>query len=297
MSWSPTSRTHDDHLLSIYSKSSPPEKKHYWDHATLVSKGLSSQPIICVYWDQYVSSETKTDSNIGVTHNGSGKTKTNAIIISTEANISLSPRLQDKSQLRIFGSRPPSLFLRASLSRPKADLTPLRPFVTWWSACSKSPKTIPNAPKVKKNPKNLPRCNSRPIFATVATAAGLTVLWFFHHHQLSYLTSRPKSESHKMICAKKKRCWLLSVILSWKTNSPWKLWFHRFPPQPHSFHQSPRLWTILVTKFSIINFVNFNINKWYKTSDIGAFFILAAPVWEVRRESVFSEIISVSGRM
>ena len=150
--------------------------------------------------------------------------------------------------------------------------------------------------KSKKNPKNLPRCNSRPIFATVATAAGLTVLWFFHHHQLSYLTSRPKSESHKMICAKKKRCWLLSVIPSWKKTRP-ELWFHRFPPQPHSFHQSPRLWTILVTKFSIINFVNFNINKWYKTSDIGAFFILAAPVWEVRRESVFSEIISVSGRM
>jgi len=150
------------------------------------------------------------------THNGSGKTKTNAITISTEANISLSPTVQDKSQLRIFGPRPPSLFLRASLSRPKADLTPLRPFVTWWSACSKSPKNL-----LQKSQKNPPKCNSRPIFATVATAAGLTVLWFFHHHQLSYLTSRPKSESHKMICAKKKRCWLLSVIPSWKTSSPW----------------------------------------------------------------------------
>jgi len=170
---------------------------------------------ICFKWDE---NWLKHRSYL-FTHNGSGKTKTNAITISTEANISWSPRPQDKSQLRIFGPRPPSLFLRASLSRPKADLTPLRPFVS--NLMVRLLQKSQMLQKSQKNPKNLPRCNSRPIFATVATAAGLTVLWFFHHHQLSYLTSRPKSESHKMICAKKKRCWLLSVIPSWKTNSPW----------------------------------------------------------------------------
>ena len=221
MSWSPTSRTHDDHLLSIYSKGSPPEKKPLLRPCNTCLK----RPVItthnmrdqCFKWSENWLKDHSYNS-YRFTHNRPGKTKNKAIIISTEANISWSPTLQDKSQLRIFGSRPPSLFLRASLSRPKADLTPLRPFVTWWSACSKSPK---NAPKVPKKSQNHPKCNSRPIFATVATAAGLTVLWFFHHHQLSYLTSRPKSESHKMICAKKKRCWLLSVIPSWKKNSPW----------------------------------------------------------------------------
>ena len=169
LSWKCLDRLPAEHTMITCSvfiqKAHPPHEKSapgskHCNHATLVSKGLSSQPIIRV---TNVSSEARTDSNIGVTIvivsliMAQERQKNKAITISTEANISWSPRLQDKSQLRIFGSRPPSLFLRASLSRPKADLTPLRPFVTWWFACSKSPKKIPNAPKVPKKSQKSPK--------------------------------------------------------------------------------------------------------------------------------------------